>query len=90
MQRGNRIITEILAILSDIPLGYKRFEVGLQLRQAMFLNSVLLNIEAWHGLKEKHINELMKCDEYLLKRITLSHAKSQKNFYSLQLFPQLL
>lgn len=35
----------IRAILQDIPLGKYRTEIGLELRQAMFINSVLFNSE---------------------------------------------
>ena len=42
------IFAEIRAILEDVPLGKYRVEVGLQLRQAMFINGVLFNSEVWH------------------------------------------
>ena len=48
----------IRAILQDIPLGIYRTEIGLELRQALFLNSVLYNCETWHGLKVTDIAEI--------------------------------
>ena len=39
------ILAEIRAILTDVPLGKYRTEVGLELRQAMFVNGVLYNSE---------------------------------------------
>ena len=47
--RGNAILTEIRAILKDIPLGNQRNQTGLLLRQAWFLNSCLMNSEVWSG-----------------------------------------
>ena len=49
------IFAEIRAILEDVPLGKYRTQIGLQLRQAMFVNGVLFNTEVWHGLKPKDI-----------------------------------
>ena len=41
----------IRAILEDIPLGRHRTEIGLELRQEMFLYRVLFNCEIWHKIK---------------------------------------
>ena len=45
--KANAIFPEIRAILEDVPLGKYRIQVGLQLRQAMFVNGVLFNSEIW-------------------------------------------
>ena len=52
----------IRAILQDIPLGSYRTEIGLELRQALFLNSVLYNCETWHGLKTADIADIKLID----------------------------
>ena len=36
--RGNAIFVEIRSILSEIPLGTRRAEIGLALREAWFVN----------------------------------------------------
>ena len=56
--KGFAIINEILAILEEIPLGSYRMEIGLRLRQAMLLNGILYNSEAWHNFQEKEIRRL--------------------------------
>jgi hypothetical protein len=56
----------IRAILQDIPLGIYRTEIGLELRQAIFLNSVLYNSETWHGLKMTDIAGIKLIDNQLL------------------------
>ena len=50
--KGFGIVNEILAILDEIPLGRFKMEIGLKLRQAMFLNGILYNSEAWHALTD--------------------------------------
>ena len=49
---GYAAVAEIMAILKDIPLGEQKLEIGLQLRQAMFLNSILFNSESWHNVSD--------------------------------------
>ena len=71
----------IRAILQYIPLGKHQTEIGLELRQAMFINSVLYNSETWHGLKPTDITELELIDKQLLRFICKAHAKHQLNFY---------
>ena len=41
---------EIRAILDDVPLGRFRIEIGLHLRESMFINAVLVNSEVWQSL----------------------------------------
>ena len=52
--KGYSYIAEIRALLSDMPFGHRRVEVGLLLRDAMFVNGILCNSEAWHSIKKKH------------------------------------
>ena len=74
--RGYGIISEIRAIISEVPLGRYKLEIGLQLRQAMFLNGLLYNSEAWHSVTQEDVTALEKLDESLLRFLLGSHAKS--------------
>ena len=74
----------IRAILQDVPLGKYRTEIGLELRQALFLNSVLFNCETWHGLKETDITDLKLIDNQILRFICSSHAKTPVEFLFLE------
>ena len=60
--RGYSYILEIRALLSDMPFGCRRVEVGLMLRNAMFVNGILCNSEVWHSISKKHIEELEVMD----------------------------
>ena len=73
--RGFGIVSNILAIIDEIPLGHWRVEAGLRLRQAMLVNGCLFNSEAWHGVTESDIKILEKVDESLLRGILKSHSK---------------
>ena len=82
--KGYGIVSEISAILSEIPLGVYRVEMGLKLRQAMFLNGALFNSEAWHSVADKDIEALEKVDEALLRTILQSHPKVPLEFLFLE------
>ena len=44
-------------------------DIGLKLRQAMLLNGVLFNSEAWHGVSLEDIKTLESVDEQLLRSL---------------------
>ena len=64
--KGYGIVAENIAIMNEIPLGQFRMEIGLKLREAMLINSMLFNSEAWHGISENEIRILETVTEHLL------------------------
>ena len=60
LAKGYGIVANILTLLSDIPLGHRRMETGLELRQAWLINGILYNCEIWQKLTEKDKMDLMK------------------------------
>ena len=73
--KGYGIIANILAIVNEIPLAHWKVEAGLKLRQAMLINGVLFNSEAWQGIYLKDIMLLEKVDEALLRGLLSAHPK---------------
>ena len=67
--KGVGIVEQILKILGGTIYGPYYFEVGLILRQSLFVNSVLTNSESWYGLKETKIEQLEQVDEMLLRKL---------------------
>ena len=82
--KGYAMAAEIISILDEIPLGQHRMEIGLLLRQAMLINAMLFNSEAWHSIKDKDIKMLEAVDEYLLRSLVHAHAKSPLEFLYLE------
>ena len=74
--KGWGILSEIRAIINEVPLGRYKVEIGLQLRQAMLINGLLYNSEAWHSVSNEDISALEKIDEALLRFLLSSHAKA--------------
>ena len=82
--KGFGIANEIIAILEEIPLGRFKMEIGLKLRQAMLLNGILYNSEAWHNISETEIRILETVDEYLLRALVKAHSKTALEFLYLE------
>ena len=73
--KGFGIISDILQILDVIGDNRKRIEVGLILRQAWFINALLVNMEAWHNVLKKDTDIFTKLDHYLMRKILGTHSK---------------
>ena len=77
-------VSEIGAILSEFPFGNKKIQVGLMLREAMFLNGVLHSCEAWHGLGTTHVAQIELVDHHLMRTILSAHSKTPTEFLYLE------
>ena len=59
----------IMTILNDISFGRHYYQIALLLRESLFINAMLWNIESWYNVTENEIDELEKIDRILLKKI---------------------
>ena len=66
--KGIGKINEIIGILDTISFGHQYFRILVQLREAMFINSILTNVDIWMGVKESDMNELENLDRSLLRK----------------------
>ena len=82
--RGFGIISDITQILNHIQDSKRRTRVGLHLRQAWLINSILLNIEVWHNVLKKDTNIFLNLDHYLMRQITGAHSKVPVEFLYLE------
>ena len=69
ISKGIGIITQIMNMLEIVSFGRHFIEIGLLLRESMFINGILFNAEIWYGLSKADVNELEKLDRLLLRRI---------------------
>ena len=70
--------------MEEIPLGKHKIRVAMKLREAMLINGLLYNSEAWHGVTKKHIESLEAIDQALLRNILNSHSKTPTEFLYLE------
>ena len=73
--RGDSILSNMRAILQDIPLGNRRTQSGLIFRQAWFINSCFFNSEIWTGVNDNDMKYLTTIDHKILRLITGAQAK---------------
>ena len=55
LSRGWGRVSDILAIVSEEPLGRWRIASGLVLRKSLLVNSILFNSEAWHNFSQSQV-----------------------------------
>ena len=65
--KGIGIVDQIMTKLRGTVYGPFYFEVGLILREAMLINGILTNAEAWYGLSTNEIEQLEQADEQFLR-----------------------
>ena len=75
---------EIKAIINEFPFGKRKTEIGLILRDAMFVNGILFNSEAWHNITSKHIEKISIVDHQLMRFLISAHAKVPVEFLYLE------
>ena len=67
--KAQGIIKQIKDMLEEMFFGCFIFEVAIILRNSLFINGILTNMEACYGLSENEIVQLEKCDEQLLRTV---------------------
>ena len=73
--KGHAIILTIMAIINEIPLAHWKVQAWLILRQALLMNRILFNSEAWYGVDKKDIVILEKVDKALFRGVISAHPK---------------
>ena len=73
------------SILSSVCLGSFHFDIALVLRDALFINSIMVNSEVWHNVQLKHVKSLENSDLNLMKKILNSHSKTATEAYYIEL-----
>ena len=63
------IRSQINSILKGVSLGHFFFQVAFILRESLFLNGILTNIETFSPMRQKDLNVLNRCDTDLLKQL---------------------
>ena len=66
--KGIGTVNQILCLLKEVNFGQFYFEMTSLFRNSTLLNGMLHSIEALHGLKQSHVDQLESCDKYLLRK----------------------
>ena len=60
--------------MKDVSLGTYAIQIGLVLRDSIFLSKMLLNSEVWHSLTKLQIQEIEVLDNILLRHTLNAHS----------------
>ena len=83
--KATGILKQVKNILEDMCLGPFYLEVALVLRNSLFLNGFLTNLESSYGLTDAEIEQLEKVDEQLLRAILECPCSVPKEMLYLEL-----
>ena len=83
--KAQGIIKQIKTILEEMVFGNFIFEVGVILRNSLFVNGILTNIEAAYGLTSAEIEKLEKCDEQLMRAVLETPCTTPREMLYLEL-----
>ena len=73
--KGYAIVSQVMALIKELPIAGLRVKIGLMLRDAFFVNGILFNSECWHSITKEDIRKLEVVDHFLLRSVLGAHAK---------------
>ena len=74
----------IEGLLSEVDMGSRRVEVGLMLRKAILVSSLLFTAETWSGIKDDQLRRIEQVDSALLRSLMKCHSKTTIEFLHLE------
>ena len=77
-------VAALLGVLGEVDMGSHRVEIGLLMRKAILVSSLLWSAEAWSDIKERDLKRLEQVDSAYLKSLVKGHSKNPKNFHHLE------
>ena len=69
ISKGNGISTQIVNLLIPSARGEYYIEIALLLRESMFINGILTNVEIWYSITKEEMKELEDLDKSMLRKI---------------------
>ena len=82
--KGYGIVGQIVAISEEAPLGRWRMKSAMMLRNAMLVNSMLFNSEAWQGIVKDDTEQLTRVDISLFRKLVSAHCKTPLEAFFLE------
>ena len=75
---GIGAVSSILTILNQVSFGKHYVQIGLLLSESLLLNSMLNNVEVWHGFYRGEEKELEGVDLILLRKLLCAPISTPK------------
>ena len=68
ISRGLGIINQIMNVLKNVSFGKHFFKIAILLRDSLFLNGILTNMDIWYSFGKKQVKQLEDLDLILLRK----------------------
>ena len=78
-------MSSILNILNQVSFGRHYLQIALLLRESLLINSMLNNVEVWHGITRDEEKEFQKVDLILLRKLLGAPISTPKESFFLEL-----
>ena len=85
VKRGRGIAKDLNSTIVEMFANGDHFELGVTLRKAMLISSLLTNSEAWYGLKVSEIESLESVDEQYMRGLLNANRMTNKALLYLEL-----
>ena len=76
---------KIITMMEGIPFGKQFFKIGMILRDALLVSSMLFNSEAWYNVTSKELELLETIDLSLLRQLLKAPKGTPKEMFYLEL-----
>ena len=73
---GFKAISQMKSLVREVSLGRISIQVGLIMRNSIFVSKMLLNSEVWHSVSKKQIEQLEVIDRIVLRNTLGAHSKT--------------
>ena len=73
--------TKVKSLISGISLGSYHFEICMIMREAVYLNSILVNGETWYFMTQRQLEALEAADAAFLQICFITSAKCVRDSY---------
>ena len=85
ISKGLGIISQIMNLLGMISFGHHYIEIALLLRESLFINGTLNNVEVWYGLTKAEMAEFEDLDRLLLRKVLQAQFSTPQEAFHLEL-----
>ena len=83
-KKGNGYVNQIMSTLKEVSFGFHYFKMAMLFRTTTLINGMLCSVEALHGFKKTHVDQLESCDKDLFRQIFQSPCTTPTAAYYLE------
>ena len=75
-EKSQGYVATVLAMCTEISLGFQIYSIAKLLLQAIFLNGTMVNMETWPNFNDKRVSMFERAEQSILRKILNAHSKT--------------